>query len=123
MNKVPKVWREKDTYCQMVLNADHNNPNYDIMPRIWAFEISTVIDNTDILFFSKLMSKMWPDAGAVVARLKNFAADSKTMSGAELKEKYQTRGKNTAAPRLTSVESLKQEAKKVVKKIATHRAP
>ena len=82
MNKVPKVWAEKDTYCQMVHNDDPNNPDYDIIPRIWAFEISTVIDNTDILFFSKLMSKMWPDAGAVVHRLKNFAADSRTMSGA-----------------------------------------
>ena len=88
MNKVPKVWAEKDTYCQMVHNTDPNNPDYDIIPRIWAFEISTVIDNTDILFFSKIMSKMWPDAGAVIARLKNFAADSKTMSGAELKAKY-----------------------------------
>ena len=88
MNKVPKAWAEKDTYCQIVLNTDSINLDYDIVPRIWAFEISTVIDNTDILFFSKIMSKMWPDAGAVVARLKSFAADSKSMSGVELKAKY-----------------------------------
>ena len=49
---------------------------------MYAFEISTVIDNVDILFFSKIKSKMWPDAGAVVTRLQNFIADSKTMSGA-----------------------------------------
>ena len=81
MNKVPKPWAEKDTYCQMVHNTDHGNPDYDIMPRIWAFEISTVIDNHDILFFSKIMSRMWPHAGAVVKRLINFADDSKTMNG------------------------------------------
>ena len=104
MNKVPKAWAEKDTYYQMVLNTDPNNPDYDIIPRIWAFEISTVIDNIDILFFSKIMSKMWPDAGAVASRLKSFAADSKTMSGVELKAKYQTRGKNNAPPRLTTSE-------------------
>ena len=102
MNKVPKPWAEKDTYVQMVHNSDPNNPDYDIMPRTWAFEISTVIDNTDILFFSKIISKMWPDTGAVVGRLKNFVADSKTMSGAYLKKKYQTQGKNDAPPRVSN---------------------
>ena len=79
MNKVPKPWAEMDTYCQMVHNADDNNPNYDIVPRMWAFEISTVIDNIDILFFSKLMAKMWPSASAVAGRIANFANDSRTM--------------------------------------------
>ena len=82
MNKVPKPWAEFDTYCQVVHKTIYINPDYDIMPRIWAFELSTVIDNHDILFFSKIMSKMWPNAGAVAKRLKNFAADSKTMNGA-----------------------------------------
>ena len=57
-------------------------------PRMWAFEISTVHNNVDILFFSKIKSKMWPDAGAVVRRLKNFIEDSKTMKGRKLKKKY-----------------------------------
>ena len=82
MNKVPKAWAEFDTYCQMVHNNDDNNPDYDIIPRIWAFELSTVVDNHDILFFSKIMCKMWPHVGAVVKRIKSFAADSKTMNGA-----------------------------------------
>ena len=88
MNKVPKPWAEKDTYCQIVHNADDNNPDYDILPRMWAFEISTVIDNVDILLFSKIKLRMWPDTRAVVGRLKNFAADSKIMSATELKNKY-----------------------------------
>ena len=77
-------------------NNDPNNPDYDIFPRMWAFEISTVIDNAEILFFSKIMSKMWPDTGAVVNRLKSFIADSKIMNGAELKEKYYTTGRGQA---------------------------
>ena len=60
----------------MVHNTDDNNPNYDIQPRMWAFEISTIFDGRDILFFSKLMSKMWPDAGAVAARLSDFVNDA-----------------------------------------------
>ena len=48
---------------------------------MWAFEITTVHDNVDILLFSKIMSKVWPDAGAVVRRLKKFIEDSKTMNG------------------------------------------
>ena len=86
----------------MMHNTDDHNPDYDILARKWAFEISTVIDNEDILFFSKLMSKMWPDAGAVATRLKNFADDTRTMNGVELKAKYYTKGKNNAAPRLST---------------------
>ena len=35
-----------------------------------------------------MMSRMWPDAGAVASRIRDFAEDAKTMNGAELKEKY-----------------------------------
>ena len=101
MNKVPKPWAEKDQYCQMIHNNDANNPDYAILPRMWAFEISTVIENVDILFFSKLMSRMWPNVSAVTDRIKNFAADSKTMNGVELRAKYYTKGLHTAPIRLT----------------------
>ena len=90
MNKVPKHWAQKETYVQMIPNRDHNNPDYDIAPRLGAFEISTVWDNEDILFFSKKMSNCWPNPKCVAARLKEFAADTKVMSGRELKIKYQT---------------------------------
>ena len=50
----------------MVDNIDPYNPDYDIMPRMWAFEISTVIDDHDILFYSKIMSRKWPHTGSVV---------------------------------------------------------
>ena len=66
MNKVPKPWADFGTYIQMVDNTDPYNPDYDIMPRLWAFEISTVIDDYDILFFSKIMSRTWPHTGSIV---------------------------------------------------------
>ena len=53
MNKVPKPWYEKEIYCQLIPNDDDNNPYYDVVPRTGAFEVSTVIDNVDILLYSK----------------------------------------------------------------------
>ena len=102
MNKVPKPWAEKETYCQLIPNRDANNPDYDVLPRMGAFEISTVFDNVDILFFSKIMSRMWPDAAAVCDRLKAFAADTRTMNGAQLKAKYQTKGEHKPQARVSN---------------------
>lgn len=78
----------------MIPNEDDNNAYYDMMPRIGAFEVSTVVDNnTDILFYSKMMSSMWPHAGSLAGRITEFIEDSKkSMKGAELKAKYQTTG-------------------------------
>ena len=42
MNKVPKPWYEKELYCQLVPNNDAENMFFDSVPRIGAFEISTV---------------------------------------------------------------------------------
>ena len=55
MNKVPKRWADKDTYCQLIANEDANNPYYDMIPRLGSFEVSTVYteDSQDILFYSK----------------------------------------------------------------------
>ena len=44
MNKVPKEWFEKEIYCQLVANDDEANPYYDSIPRLGAFEISTVVN-------------------------------------------------------------------------------
>lgn len=50
----------KDIYCQLIPNEDDRNPHYDMLPRLWAFEVSTVYDGCDILFFSKQMARVWP---------------------------------------------------------------
>ena len=45
MNKVPKPWYDKEIYVQLIANEDEANPFYDCIPRFWAFEVSTVVDN------------------------------------------------------------------------------
>ena len=101
-NKVPKPWYEKEVYCQLIPNEDEGNPNYDILPRIGSFEISTVFDNVDILIYSKMMSSMWPHVPSVSDRLKAFAEDAKTMKADQLKAKYQTTGRQVRAARSPS---------------------
>ena len=99
MNKVPKPWYEKEIYCQLIPNDDDNNPYYDILPRIGAFEVSTVIHNTDILFYSKMMTSMWPHGGSLADRIGQFIEDAKVMGASALKNKYQTTGRQTKQPR------------------------
>ena len=100
MNKVPKPWYEKEIYCQLIPNEDDNNPYYDILPRIGAFEVSTVSDNVDILFYSKMMSTMWPHASSLAKRIKEFADAFKEGTAMNtLKDKYQTTGRQVRAPR------------------------
>jgi len=99
MNSVPKPWYEKETYCQLIPNEDDNNPNYDMLPRIGAFEVSTVHDNVDILFYSKMMSSMWPNPTSLAARVKEFIDESSKSPIAELKAKFQTSGRQHRAPR------------------------
>ena len=64
-----------------------------MIPRIGAFEVSIVVQNTPILFFSKMLLGYWPNAPAVASRIK--AAFDEWRGGADIKaiqEKYQTRG-------------------------------
>ena len=70
MNQVPKNWIDHDLYSQLIPNEDDEEPNFDMIPTIGAFEISTVIDRTPIQFFSKLKLRYWPRAPAVAARIK-----------------------------------------------------
>lgn len=47
-NMVPKMWAMEEIYCQLIPNSDDNQPNYEIVPRIGAFEVS--INGTVSLF-------------------------------------------------------------------------
>lgn len=100
MNKVPKPWYEKEIYCQLIPNEDDRNPYYDILPRIGAFEISTVINNVDILFYSKQMSTMWPHVPSVAKRIKEAMDDAKSTPAPQLREKWQTSGRQVRQPRM-----------------------
>ena len=81
MNMVPEEWAEVSEYKGKIHNWSVLKRLPLMTPRCWAFEISTVHAGVHILIYSKIMSKVWPDAGAVVRRLKNFIEDSKTMNG------------------------------------------
>lgn len=39
-NLVPKLWAMSDIYCQLIPNEDERIANYEIVPRIGAFEVS-----------------------------------------------------------------------------------
>ena len=88
MNKVPKPWYEKEIYCQLIPNEDDNNPYYDILPRIGAFEVSIVIDNIDILFYSKQMSTMWPHGPSLAKRIHDFCSQVNDTPASALKDKF-----------------------------------
>ena len=59
-NQVPKEWHQKDLYCQLIPNDDDNNDVYDMIPRFYAFEVSTVAKcggrTQEILLYSKIIS-------------------------------------------------------------------
>jgi len=39
-NKVPKMHAMADIYCQLIPNEDDSIRDYDIVPRLWSFELS-----------------------------------------------------------------------------------
>jgi len=63
-NQVPKAWAMADIYCQLIPNDDEANINFDMMPRLWSFEVSY----KGVLVYSKLLSLMWPSFTAVSNR-------------------------------------------------------
>jgi len=52
-----------DIYCQLIPN-ESENPNYDMLPRLGAFEVSY----KGVLLYSKILSLMWPHFGAVAEK-------------------------------------------------------
>ena len=58
---------------QLIGNDDENNDCYDMLPRGGAFEVSAVakkgVYSTEILFFSKIIGKLWPHCGGLAKKL------------------------------------------------------
>ena len=79
---------------QLVPNDDDNNDCYDMIPRGGAFEVSAVIDrgnmSADILFFSKILGKMWPNCTGLAKKLGQYWAKVKdgSMTPEVLKENF-----------------------------------
>lgn len=69
-NQVPKIFAMSDIYCQLVQNFDDNNPFYDVVPRIGAFEVSF----NGVLIFSKCLSGCWPNFMSVATRAMEISA-------------------------------------------------
>lgn len=66
---MPKVHAMSDIYCQLIPNEDDNQSNYEIVPRIGAFEVSV----NGVLLFSKCLSGCWPHYKAMGERAYNVA--------------------------------------------------
>jgi len=49
-NEVPKVWADRDTYCQLIPCYDEKRMCYSMIPRVGAFEVSIC----GVIIFSKL---------------------------------------------------------------------
>jgi len=70
-----------------------------------AFEVSTVHKGSAILFYSKQISGMWPNANALANRIKLYVDETASMEADELKTKYYTTGRQVRAPRLSESSS------------------
>ena len=79
---------------QLVPNDDPNEDCYEIFPRSGSFELSTVAEDknrsSDILFYSKLIAKMWPHYGLVSKQLASYWEEKSKgkMSPEELKGRF-----------------------------------
>ena len=71
LNEVPNTWKRKGNYKNLLPSP---NPGMSkIMPRLGAFEITTMEKNTHLLLFSKLKSLVWPDYRLFSSTVKRFA--------------------------------------------------
>ena len=74
-----------------------------MQPSLGAFEVSTSSVNSGnkaILFFSKQMSGMWPNAKALTNRLKAYIDDKESLEDEALVVKYFTSGRSSRASRM-----------------------
>ena len=103
INQVPKAWYEKDLYCQLIPNDDDNTDVYDMIPRIGAFEVSTVAAyggaNDAILLYSKMIGGMWPHIGTLAKKIDRYAGEMENIEQtkqtiAEIKKEFTFKRKN-----------------------------
>ena len=110
------MWVDFENYCQLIHNADDKITVYDMLPRTGAFEVSTVLGgNQDILFYSKMMSKTWPNPSGLAEKVANCLKQSEKET-ANLKQEFQTTGVVAKVPRNSRANksgSLKQQQSQV----------
>ena len=68
-----------ETYKQVQVAKDGNDDaELQILPRTGAFEVSTVIEGKDILFYSKVRSGLWPHVEGLANRIFDFVMEART---------------------------------------------
>ena len=81
-NQVPKNWFQQEIYCQLIPSDDDESDVYDMIPRLGAFEVSTVNSDgyklIDILFFSKLLASLWPHTRTVATKVTGYFEELKS---------------------------------------------
>ena len=60
-NQIPKEYVSYDCYSNLVPNDDPQIPYYQMVPRVWTFEVS----HQGVMVFSKLNGKYWPNCQIV----------------------------------------------------------
>ena len=103
-NQLPKKWYKKNIYFQLIPNEDDEREVFDILPRLGAFEVSTVNSrgrrSMDILFFSKLLSNSWPKLKTLAVKVSKYIHEQRQrrqetdafvpVDVQDLKHRYQT---------------------------------
>ena len=74
---MPKRWHEWPIYTGLYPNDDQAEECFDMKPRGGSFEISTVAEDgknpsADILLYSKIIGKMWPNYNGVAKKLGRY---------------------------------------------------
>ena len=91
-NQVPKPWYTHDFYCQLIPNTDDRIDIYDMIPRLGAFEVTTVFSDgkqqTPTLLFSKLESQMFPHIGDTGKRIGKYFAELTQENAASVSKNY-----------------------------------
>ena len=73
-NEVPKVWADRDTYCQLIPCYEENRMCYSMIPRVGAFEVS----HQGVIIFSKLCLQYWPNVPMVAKRVAALIKDKQS---------------------------------------------
>ena len=71
-NYIPSWWSNQDELFKKIGPEITEDRARKLIPRTWAFEVSTVVDAVPILLYSKLGSKQWPHHEMLAQRIKNL---------------------------------------------------
>ena len=90
INQIPKKWADHDQYCQLIPDDDENCDVYQMIPRLGAFEVSTVAKGFCTLIYSKILAGMWPHYKSLGAKVGRYLeAEKKAGNMKEVQHEFQ----------------------------------